>query len=232
MNATKPFQTQNFYELLEVPPAATEEEIRAAYQRSMELYGPDSVAMYALDDATQVAELRAKIDEAWKVLRDEESRTAYDSTLGIESRPVKRVVTLVPAAHEVTGAEEAPLAEPPPAVVAPPSPESKFEVLDSALVSPTEPKPQRPRVDIPPGADFNGELLRRVREGRGLSLRQISDRTRISVSHLENVEADRYGELPALVYLRGIVTSLSKELGLDPSKVAKSYLGLMLKAKK
>ncbi|RKH52342.1 molecular chaperone DnaJ [Corallococcus sp. AB050B] len=85
----------------------------------------------------------------------------------------------------------------------------------------------RPRgVDIPSDAEFNGELLRRVREARGLSIHQLADRTRISVRHLENVEADRYSALPTTVYLRGILMNLARELGLDPLRVSKSYLAL------
>ncbi|NRD58054.1 helix-turn-helix domain-containing protein [Corallococcus exiguus] len=85
----------------------------------------------------------------------------------------------------------------------------------------------RPRgVDIPSDAEFNGELLRRVREARGLSIQQLADRTRISVRHLENVEADRYTALPTTVYLRGILMNLARELGLDPLRVSKSYLAL------
>jgi cytoskeletal protein RodZ len=42
--------------------------------------------------------------------------------------------------------------------------------------------------------------------------------------HLENIEADRFGALPAPVYLRGILMSLARELRLDGQKVARSYL--------
>jgi len=85
----------------------------------------------------------------------------------------------------------------------------------------------RPRTpEIPPDAEFNGELLRRVREARGQSLQQVADRTRITRSHLENVEADRYAALPPPVYLRGILMNLARELGLDPLRVSRSYLTL------
>jgi len=85
----------------------------------------------------------------------------------------------------------------------------------------------RPRIpDIPSDAEFNGELLRRVREARGYTLQQVADRTRISSRHLENVEADRYPALPAQVYLRGILMNLARELGLDPLRVSRSYLAL------
>ncbi|SDE45181.1 helix-turn-helix domain-containing protein [Myxococcus virescens] len=87
-----------------------------------------------------------------------------------------------------------------------------------------EPRPRIP--DIPSDAEFNGELLRQVREARGVTLQQVADRTRITRMHLENVEADRYNLLPPSVYLRGILMSLARELGLDPLRVSKSYLAL------
>jgi curved DNA-binding protein CbpA len=88
----------------------------------------------------------------------------------------------------------------------------------------------RPRgIDIPPDAVFNGELLRHVRKARGMSLQVLAERTRISPRHIENLEADRYDALPATVYLRGIVMSIARELGLDPLRVSKAYLALVEK---
>jgi curved DNA-binding protein CbpA len=82
-------------------------------------------------------------------------------------------------------------------------------------------------VEIAPDADFNGELLRQVRESRGLVIQAVAERTRIPVRHLENIEADRYNHLPATVYLRGILMSLARELGLDPARVSRSYIALV-----
>lgn len=96
-----------------------------------------------------------------------------------------------------------------------------------AGLAPAEPR-SKP-IDIPADAEFNGELLRQVRKSRGYSLSQLADRTRIGLRHLENVEADRYDQLPATVYLRGILMNLARELGLDPLRVSKSYLGLAAK---
>ena len=78
--------------------------------------------------------------------------------------------------------------------------------------------------ELPEGAEVNGELIKQVRMARGVSLQQLSERTRISTRHLESVEADRYNALPAPVYLRGILMSVSRELGLDGVRVAQSYL--------
>jgi cytoskeletal protein RodZ len=71
---------------------------------------------------------------------------------------------------------------------------------------------------------WSGEVLRKLREARGISLQQISDRTKVTRHHIENIEADRFELLPASVYLRGILLSIARELRLDGQKVARSYL--------
>jgi len=77
---------------------------------------------------------------------------------------------------------------------------------------------------VPEGAAWTGEMLRQVREARGLTVAQLSERTKVTRHHLENIEADRFQALPAPVYLRGILMSLARELRLDGQKVARSYL--------
>jgi hypothetical protein len=86
--------------------------------------------------------------------------------------------------------------------------------------------PPRPMA-VPEGAAWSGEMLRRVRESRGLTIPALADRTRITRHHLENIEQDRFKALPAAVYLRGILMSLARELRLDGQKVARSYLDRM-----
>jgi cytoskeletal protein RodZ len=79
----------------------------------------------------------------------------------------------------------------------------------------------------PPASDattWTGEVLRQLREARGITLQQLSERTKVTRHHIENIEGDRYGALPAPVYLRGILLSLARELRLDGQKVARSYL--------
>ncbi len=71
---------------------------------------------------------------------------------------------------------------------------------------------------------WSGEVLRRLREARGISLQQISERTKVTRHHIENIEGDRFEMLPASVYLRGILLSIARELRLDGQKVARSYL--------
>jgi cytoskeletal protein RodZ len=95
--------------------------------------------------------------------------------------------------------------------------------------------PQRPVEKawfIPEGARWTGEMLRRARESRSMTVAQLAERTKITRHHIENVEGDRFKSLPAAVYLRGIVMSMARELRLDGQKVARSYLEHMAEASK
>ncbi len=81
-----------------------------------------------------------------------------------------------------------------------------------------------PAPAITPDTEFDGSLLRAVRESRGVDLKTISKRTRISLNYLEAIEDDDFGALPALVYVRGFVSELAKSLELDPMQVAQTYV--------
>lgn len=138
-------------------------------------------------------------------------RTGLPPSLGLRMKAAPE-----PPVVEAVTPEPVPL----PPAVPPPSP----VVPERAAESPARPRESRHRLDIAVDSEFNGELLRRVRESYGLSLQQVAERTRITRIHLENVEADRYDKLPATVYLRGILVNLARELRLDPARVSKTYL--------
>ncbi|MGZ5957255.1 MAG: J domain-containing protein, partial [Myxococcaceae bacterium] len=70
------------YDVLEVDPASSLDELRAAVERARETYGPESLAVYALVDEEQIEELRAKLDEAAAVLLDPVRRASYDRSIG------------------------------------------------------------------------------------------------------------------------------------------------------
>ena len=78
--------------------------------------------------------------------------------------------------------------------------------------------------EIQSDTEFTGELLRRVREARGLTLEAIADATKISKRYLEAIETEQFDALPALVYTRGFVQQLARQLKLDPTLVTRTYL--------
>jgi curved DNA-binding protein CbpA len=76
--------------------------------------------------------------------------------------------------------------------------------------------------DVLSGAD-----LRRLREARGVTLRQIASATKIGTRFLEYIEEDRFALLPAAVYLRGFLKEYARTVGLDPDAVARAYMSRM-----
>jgi flagellar biosynthesis protein FlhG len=84
--------------------------------------------------------------------------------------------------------------------------------------------------EIGPDTEFTGVLLRKVRESQGIDLQEISQKTKIARMHLAAIESEEFGELPAIVYVRGFLTELAKFLRLDPAQVQKTYLRRMREA--
>jgi curved DNA-binding protein CbpA len=217
----------------------TEPTQRAAYDRSL---GFPVVQFQGGLPVPSVVEIRAELETPPEVgfRRNTEAPDGAESTQAVvetraEMEVSEPVVTAAPTVDAPGDPATAPSTTPPvganPEV---PATESVAEdVAPSAPAADAGPgslarvRELRPRApEIGPHTEFNGEVLRQLREARGLSLQTVADRTRISRSHLENVEADRYQHLPPTVYLRGMLTSMARELKVDPSWVCKSYLAL------
>jgi len=93
-------------------------------------------------------------------------------------------------------------------------------------VPPPAPEPPKPEpIKVESGATFTGEAIRKMREQRGLTLKEIAEKTKISVAVLQALEEERYEDMPsARVYVRGFVRCLAEEIGLDKDQVSQSYV--------
>src|SRR5436190_7830153 len=72
-------------------------------------------------------------------------------------------------------------------------------------------------------SDFGGKL-REARERRGVSLRQIANATKISMSVLEALERNDISRLPGGIFGRAFVRSYAIEVGLDPDDVIEQFM--------
>lgn len=82
-----------------------------------------------------------------------------------------------------------------------------------------EPQPRDAASEL---ASF-GEELRREREIRGISLKEISDATKISKRFLEALERNDHKTLPAPVFTRGFVREYSRYVGLSAEEMVNRY---------
>ena len=70
-----------------------------------------------------------------------------------------------------------------------------------------------------------GRMLREARERRGLSLRQISNVTKIAMMTLEALERNDIARLPGGIFSRSFVRAYAVEVGLDPEVMIEQFMG-------
>jgi hypothetical protein len=190
----------NHYEVLGLDPRATLEQVERAYRFARVTYGEDALATYSLLDPDESRAARERIDDAYAVLSDPMRRLEYDVSQGLLG-DVRTAVLPFP-----------PVAAPPHAPVA---------IAEVAVPKPA-PLPEPPlQVSSEPAT---GAELKRFRESRGVTLRDIASASKIGVRFLEYIEAERYTHLPASVYLRGFLHEYAKAVGLDPRRTADAYM--------
>ncbi len=199
----KALDPRNYYEVLEVPPGARPEEIERAYRLAMATWEQGSLALYSVFDDADAAMVREQVRHAYRVLSDEPARHAYDEAT-FDSPPQ-------PAPLEVGRLHSEPLEE-----------SSLGGALDGRIGSSSE------------GGEpeYDGPRLRRARMNRGLELEEIAQTTKITVTNLLAIEDEAFDSLPAAVYVQGFVTAYSRAIGLDPKRVAASYMPRLEAARK
>ncbi|MEP6741581.1 MAG: helix-turn-helix domain-containing protein, partial [bacterium] len=72
-----------------------------------------------------------------------------------------------------------------------------------------------------------GEQLRLAREQREITLREISDQTRISVRYLEAIETNDYKRLPGGIFNRSFVKAYARCVGYDEKEAVEAYTRYM-----
>ena len=68
-----------------------------------------------------------------------------------------------------------------------------------------------------------GQDLKRERELRGISLKEIADSTKINIRFLRALEDDQLDVLPEKFFIRGIIRGYAKYLGLEEDSILNKY---------
>jgi curved DNA-binding protein CbpA len=215
----KKIEDLNYYELLEVSPRATAQEIHKAYERVRRIYDPNSIALYSLFSPDETEKIRQRIEEAYRTLIYDENRRLYDFTLRnyqeASAEPETSAHTATPSLPPPPARTEPPVAPPQPAQS---SPRAVPHAPPTPMVPPTlQPVP----ADIP---ELSGPVLRMLREQRQLSIQNVADITKLSTRYLEGIENESFPKLPARPYLRGFLSLYAKALGYEPERIVSDYM--------
>lgn len=68
-----------------------------------------------------------------------------------------------------------------------------------------------------------GEQLRHARLERGVNLREVSEQTRITMRHLEAIEADDYQALPGGIFNKSFIKSFARAVGFPEARALELY---------
>ncbi|HEV8699736.1 MAG TPA: helix-turn-helix domain-containing protein [Candidatus Polarisedimenticolia bacterium] len=242
------------YRVLEVVPKASPKEVQSAYQLLKKTYDPDTTCLSPLMDAPGLRDLQGRIEAAYRTLIFLESRSDYDRRLlgsgalredqvrGLHAAP--GAPGLAPAALELAGGQSvAPPAEdasPTAPVATPgspatgggaePAPESDVPGVPASVApSPVPTAPEGPglpghqegEAQPTPGS---GAELREARQRLNLAVETIAEKTKIRRAYLQAIEEERFGDLPAAVFVRGFLREYARCLGLPGDEVTGLYM--------
>lgn len=245
------FADQTFYEILEISPDSSQEEVHRAFQRAKQTYSPNSPALYSVFSKEEAEELLRLIDEAYSVLSNQSRRKQYDQNLYRKksSPPLSNVVTDSAEPSEVKAED---LVIPEASSTSWTSTES-VGAQDSNRIDPrmTQVSPEVLASNPPPSGGpvgrtrfshydidetmedeirnqsvFDGSFMQKVRLYKKVSLDQLSEHTRIGRQYLISIEANDFGTLPAPVFVRGFIRQYAQVLGLNENVATESFMKL------
>lgn len=216
---------RNYYEVLEIPTDATPEEVNQGYIRAKNAYSQDSLALYSLMSKDECDAILELIDEAYTIISDPNKRRAYNQARGINQTVEGGGPERMPSRgtqldrHTINARVDTTTAGNVSKTLAKNRFSLEFDVNENF------------EKEIEQTTDFTGELLKKIREYKGVDIPRLSDMTKVSKTYIRHIEDEEIDKLPALVYVRGFVYQYAKCLKLNPDLVATSYIFRMKQIK-
>jgi curved DNA-binding protein CbpA len=96
----------SYYEILEILPDASAQDVRNAYLRLKASYRKDNPALYSVLDPSETEDMIAKIEEAFQFLSDPDSRREYDERNGFADRIERKIFSIDRPPPPMEGGDE------------------------------------------------------------------------------------------------------------------------------
>jgi flagellar biosynthesis protein FlhG len=197
------------YELLDVAPTASFEDLRRANRRIRDIYGAESVVISGLYDPASLEAVHRRLDLAYTTLMDAGKRKEYDRALFPDGVPMP-----VPPLQQ----------SPAPRILARQIGATHRTLGSGASASQDAARPPMPALST----EFSGPLLKQIRESMGVELREIADRSKVGMAYLQAMEDEAFDKLPAVVYVRGFIAEyarvIASAVGVEAPRIRESYL--------
>ena len=203
---------QNYYNLLDISPKASFEEVRAAYDQAMSIYSSDSISTYSLFTEKERKQILSHLTEAYKTLTNGRLRKEYDHLLMEKGELTDQEVGLYSSEDSCV-------------------PKGKLVNVDLENLIPKEEnikvKSQTTGINLDlfeSRPSVAGKDIKAIRLAKKIGFEEIYKKTNIPQKTLEDIEEDRFECLPALVYLKGFLKAYAKILNVNQSKMVDGYI--------
>ena len=218
----------SLYDVLELTPDATPQEIRSAYLRLKSAYGKDNIAHYSVFSREETDQMLQNVENSYLILSNPEKRRVYDETQGLRPGSMAMAGFSPPAMNlfdsaPMNSAELASLTASTSFTQSSPI----HPIAEAALQSTLESALNDIDSVIRNEETWSGPAIRRIREAKRITIEDLSDYTRISRTYLHALEEENYPKLPAVVYVRGFLQQVSRRLKLPVDLVSRQYLDRM-----
>jgi len=208
----KPFWNRDHYEVLDIHPDTSMNDIEQAYKSIESLYQDNPLVVDAFFTGEEKNSILEKIDTAGKTLCDPFKKRDYD-------RFVLKRDTGTTDNKSSLGEEKSP----------------KVDTQSSPNKTARSPHPSQPVKQNKPEVIelirkissqhiISGDDLKNLRNISGLTTENVFEKTRIGATTLKVIEEDQFDALPPLIYLKGFLKAYAQTLQLPVAAVVDGYL--------
>jgi curved DNA-binding protein CbpA len=215
----KKLTEQNYYELLDITPLASPQEVRNAYDQAINIFSADSIPTYSLLSQKERAIILERLVNAYKTLVNSQLRAEYNRSLIEKGELSPEEIGVLPL--DESNAATGKLSE----VMA-------GSLLHAVDTQESARKPSASNLDL---FDINttvtGKSIQELRVARDISIEEINRKTNIPKKTLKDIEEERFEDLPALVYLKGFLKAYAKILNANEAQMMDGYVRRFLEWK-
>jgi DnaJ-class molecular chaperone len=208
----KRISDQNYYELLDISPQASTQEVQWAYDQAISIFSADSIPTYSLLSEKERDLILSRIVDAYKTLTNGRLRAEYNQLLLENGELLPEDLSLFSLdKYDSTDSDQ------------------QGDMLEDLL--PGEKTAKGPMgsyedsinsVDIE--SSLSGKDIRELRVSKKISIEDIYRKTNVPKKTIEDIEEECFDELPALVYLKGFLKLYARILNVNENQMVDSYM--------
>lgn len=241
---------RSYYQILDIKPTESQNEIFHAYTRAKKAYSEESIASYSLIEGVSRIEIIEEIENAYEVLGNPSRRKKYDAKLkGLPELPESEdefsfeyTQKIIQQKTPTTNSENVHKVSPQEIVIN----IGEGNAVTTMTETMTKTKPNQdihnpenfvtPKYVVNKGfeselkdrEEIDGAFINALRNYRKISLEQLSHSCKLSISNIEMIESEELPPNYHAAYLQGHVSLLCQELGLPNFRnLARTYVNRM-----